>query len=53
MPTQRGVHMTNQVILPRIMQLGAGASEAIPNVLSSLGCSRPLLITDKMMVQLG
>ncbi|MDH4580655.1 iron-containing alcohol dehydrogenase [Pseudomonas sp. BN415] len=45
--------MTNQVILPRIMQLGAGASEAIPNVLSSLGCSRPLLITDKMMVQLG
>lgn len=45
--------MTNQVILPRIMQLGAGASDAIPNVLSSLGCSRPLLITDKMMVQLG
>ncbi|MBT8767072.1 iron-containing alcohol dehydrogenase [Metapseudomonas boanensis] len=45
--------MTNQVILPRIMQLGAGASEAIPNVLGSLGCSRPLLITDKMMVQLG
>lgn len=45
--------MTNQVILPRIMQLGAGASEAIPNVLSSLGCSRPLLITDRMMVQLG
>lgn len=45
--------MTNQVILPRIMQLGAGASEAIPNVLSSLGGSRPLLITDKMMVQLG
>jgi alcohol dehydrogenase class IV len=48
-----GVDMSNQVILPRIMQLGAGASEAIPNVLTSLGCSRPLLITDKMMVQLG
>ncbi|MDA7087185.1 iron-containing alcohol dehydrogenase [Pseudomonas sp. SA3-5] len=45
--------MSNQVILPRIMQLGAGASEAIPNVLTSLGCSRPLLITDRMMVQLG
>lgn len=45
--------MTNQVILPRIMQLGARASESIPDVLSSLGCSRPLLITDKMMVQLG
>ena len=45
--------MTNQVILPRIMQLGAGASDAVTDVLSSLGCSRPLLITDKMMVQLG
>jgi alcohol dehydrogenase class IV len=53
MPTKTGVDMSNQVILPRIMQLGAGASEAIPNVLTSLGCSRPLLITDKMMVQLG
>lgn len=45
--------MSNQVILPRIMQLGANASDAIPSVLASLGCSRPLLITDKMMVQLG
>lgn len=45
--------MSNQVILPRILQVGAKASEEIPNVLTSLGCSRPLLITDKMMVQLG
>ncbi|NRH29898.1 iron-containing alcohol dehydrogenase [Pseudomonas sp. MS19] len=45
--------MSNQVLLPRIMQLGANASDAIPSVLASLGCSRPLLITDKMMVQLG
>jgi alcohol dehydrogenase len=45
--------MSNQIVLPRILQVGANASEAIPDVLSSLGCSRPLIITDKMMVQLG
>lgn len=45
--------MSSQVILPRIMQVGAGASENIHEVLMSLGCSRPLIITDKMMVELG
>ena len=45
--------MSTQVILPRIMQVGAGASQEIPNILTSLGCKRPLIITDKMMVQLG
>lgn len=45
--------MSTQVILPRIMQVGDGASNEIPNVLASLGCKRPLIITDKMMVQLG
>lgn len=45
--------MSTQVILPRIMQIGEGASQDIPNVLASLGCTRPLIITDKMMVQLG
>ncbi|AZT82546.1 iron-containing alcohol dehydrogenase [Marinobacter sp. NP-4(2019)] len=45
--------MSTQVILPRVMQIGAGASEQVPAVLESLGCSRPLIITDKMMVELG
>lgn len=45
--------MSIQVILPRIMQVGAGASQEIQTVLASLGCQRPLIITDKMMVQLG
>ncbi len=45
--------MSNQIILPRIMQVGEGASEEIPTILASLGCQRPLIITDKMMVQLG
>lgn len=45
--------MSTQVILPRIMQVGGGASKEVPNVLASLGCKRPLIITDKMMVELG
>ncbi|MEQ9545707.1 MAG: iron-containing alcohol dehydrogenase [Marinobacter sp.] len=45
--------MSTQVILPRVMQIGAGASEQVPAVLESLGCSHPLIITDKMMVELG
>tara|TARA_R110001583_G_scaffold100991_1_gene247308 strand:+ start:7276 stop:8493 length:1218 start_codon:yes stop_codon:yes gene_type:complete len=48
-----GVDMSTQVILPRIMQVGENASQEIPNVLASLGCKRPLIITDKIMVQLG
>jgi len=35
------------------MQVGAGASLEIPNVLNSLNCQRALIVTDKMMVQLG
>ncbi len=45
--------MTNQVILPRIMHIGEGASEQAGAVLTSLGCKRPLIITDRMMVELG
>jgi len=50
---KRGLNMSTQVILPRIMQVGAGASEEIPSVLASLGCQKPLIVTDKMMVELG
>ncbi|RDL44501.1 alcohol dehydrogenase [Marinomonas piezotolerans] len=45
--------MSNQIILPRILQVGENASLEIPTILGSLGCSRPLIITDKMMVELG
>ena len=48
-----GAVMSSQIILPRIMQIGADASQELPNILLSLGCKRPLIITDKMMVQLG
>jgi len=45
--------MSAHVILPRILQLGKGASQLAHKVLASLGCRRPLLITDAMMVKLG
>ena len=45
--------MSANIILPRIMQIGEGASEAVAGVLQSLNCSRPLIVTDRMMVELG
>lgn len=45
--------MSIQVTLPRILQIGSGASLALAETLATLGCSRPLLVTDKMMVELG
>ncbi|WP_369959953.1 iron-containing alcohol dehydrogenase [Pseudomonas benzenivorans] len=45
--------MSTQVILPRILQIGENASQDIPVVMANLGCKRPLIITDKMMVKLG
>jgi alcohol dehydrogenase class IV len=45
--------MSSQILLPRILQIGSGASRELSRVLQTLGCSRPLIVTDKMMVQLG
>lgn len=45
--------MSNLIILPRVMHVGAGAIREAGNVLQQLGCSRPLIITDKIMVSLG
>lgn len=45
--------MSVQAILPRIMEIGGDASLKLPDVLNSLGCRRPLIITDKVMVKLG
>lgn len=45
--------MSARVILPRIMEIGKGASLQAPSVLKTLGVSKPLIVTDKMMVQLG
>lgn len=45
--------MSNTIILPRIMEIGKHACEKLPTILESLGVSKPLIVTDKMMVQLG
>ena len=45
--------MSTQIILPRILQVGHGASQEAGNILNSLDCKRPLIVTDGMMVQLG
>lgn len=45
--------MSTQIILPRILQIGAGASQEIASILTSLNCHRPMIITDEMMVELG
>lgn len=45
--------MSVPVILPRIMEIGADASLRLPDVLSTLGCRRPLIVTDQVMVKLG
>lgn len=45
--------MSNEIILPRIMHIGADACLKIPSVLVALNCKKPLIITDKMMVKLG
>jgi len=45
--------MSHRIVLPRLMQIGAGASQQLAAVLGGLGCSRPLIVTDRMMVELG
>ncbi|MDG1312061.1 MAG: iron-containing alcohol dehydrogenase [Porticoccaceae bacterium] len=45
--------MSTQIILPRILQVGDGASNEAGSILNSLNCQRPLIVTDAMMVELG
>lgn len=45
--------MSTAIILPRILNIGAGASSKIVKVLRDLACQKPLIVTDAMMVSLG
>lgn len=45
--------MSTQIVLPRIMQVGASVSHELPTLLKELNCHKPLIVTDKMMVKLG
>ena len=44
--------MSHRINLPSMMEIGENASHALPDMLKSLGCKKPLLVTDKTMVQL-
>ena len=45
--------MSTQIILPRILEIGAGASRKIGAMVKDMNCQRPLIVTDKIMLQLG
>jgi alcohol dehydrogenase len=45
--------MSTQIVLPRILQIGADAASKVMEVINSLGCYRPIILTDKTMVELG
>ena len=45
--------MTAAINLPRILRIGAGASQQLADTLVQLGLARPLLVTDPFMLQCG
>ena len=45
--------MATNIVLPRHIQLGAGASRALPATLSQLGIEHPFIVTDRDMVAFG
>jgi alcohol dehydrogenase class IV len=45
--------MSANINLPRILRVGAGASQELVSTLDALSVSRPLLVTDAFMVQQG
>jgi alcohol dehydrogenase class IV len=45
--------VSNQIIIPSIMEIGAKASQEVGKIMKSMGYKKPLIITDSMMVKLG
>jgi alcohol dehydrogenase class IV len=45
--------MSNLILLPRILRIGAGASAELPALLATMNCKRPFFVTDAVMVELG
>jgi alcohol dehydrogenase class IV len=44
---------TAETVLPRLMHVGGGARKRLASVLRTMGTSRPLVVTDRTMVDLG
>lgn len=45
--------MPHNILMPRIMEIGGGGLERLPEVLAALDVDCPLIVTDRMMVELG
>ena len=45
--------MSTQIILPRMLEIGAGVSHKIGVIVKEMNCWRPLIVTDKIMQELG
>ena len=45
--------MSTQIILPRVLEIGAGVSHKIGVIVKEMNCWRPLIVTDKIMQELG
>ena len=45
--------MSHSIQLPRMMEIGKNSRSKLPDILGALGCKKPLIITDKVMVSLG
>ena len=45
--------MSATIQMPRIMKIGGGAINHLPEVLAELGLQRPLIVTDEFMVDQG
>jgi alcohol dehydrogenase class IV len=45
--------MTSRIVLPRVLEVGGGASGKLAELLASLGLARPLVVTDAYMVRSG
>lgn len=45
--------MSHKIVLPRMLETGAGAITKLPPMLETLQCKRPLIVTDQVMVSLG
>src|SRR5229473_3130874 len=45
--------MAATISLPRVMRIGAGASAELADVPAQLGLSRPLIVTDRYLIESG
>ena len=45
--------MSHTIALPKLLEIGGGSLAKLPDILSAIGCSRPYVITDRIMESLG